>query len=268
MKYEQSFKNFSKAIRIMRIGLSLFALLCSSLCVWSQKYSNPVKNEFPIVAWYALDSEHNTKKDYQMMSEAGFNLSLSFFSSYKDVLQGLQECEGTGVKLITYCWELRRKAEEFIPMVKDNKNLAFYFTDDEPSRADFEDLKRRIELRKKIDNTHPCYVNLQPNYASPEQLKSANYEEYIASYLKVINPSMISFDNYPFRLSGFRDGYYENLSYISNISREYSIPFWGFVMSATDKQYPVTNEAYLRFQAAMDLAFGCKRYTIFYLLYA
>lgn len=249
--------NQDEYIMVRNTFLAFLLFLCSDI-VYAQKYKNPVGKEFPIVAWYALDREHNTNKDYQMMADAGFNLSLSFFSSYKDVLQGLSECEGTGVKLISYCWELWRKTGDFIPMVKDNANLAFYYTSDEPTQDDFKELKRIIDERRNYDSKHQCYVYLQPNYATLEQLKSISYEDYIESYISTIKPSMLSFDYYPFRYTGFREGYYGNLNYISNVCQKNKIPFWGFVMSSTDSQYPVTKESYLRFQVAMNLAFGAK----------
>lgn len=226
--------------------------------LFAQRYKNPTGTEFPILAWHALDSDHNNYEDYCLLSDAGFNLSLSFFSSIKEVLAGLKACEGTGVKLVTSCWEQKFQTRDFILRVKDSPNLAFYFTDDEPTKADFSELKKKISERNFYDGKHLCYVNLMPNYATTDQLNAASYEDYIESYIKLIRPSMISFDFYPFRYSGFRDGYYDNLIFISSICKKNRIPFWGFIMSSTNDEYPVINEAYLRFQAAINLAFGAK----------
>lgn len=258
MKSDIDVSSFPKMIKVLRFVLSLFVLLLVPRCAWSQKYKNPSGKQFPIAAWYALDREHNRPQDYKMLAEAGFNLSLSFFSSDKDVLRGLEACKGTGVKLISYCWEQRNKAEEFIPKIRSNKNLALYYVSDEPTLDDFNEVHSRVNTIRHYDEKHMCYVNLQPNYATPNQLKSANYKEYIEAYLNVFKPAMLSYDYYPFRYDGFREGYFENLSYIADVCKENAIPFWGFIMSATDNQYPQTNEAYLRFQAAMNLAYGAK----------
>ena len=239
--------------RLLFIGIILFPFLCNA-----QKYRNPVGKEFPVVAWYSLDENHNDYHNYRILSNAGFNLSLSFFASYKHAIVGLESNKRTGVKLIPCCMDMKDKAEVFATIVRQKKGMGLFYVFDEPSGSDFDVVAQKVESYRQYDDNHMSYINLLPNYATKEQLGFSSYEEYLEEYIRIVKPDFISFDYYPFFRGILRSSFYNNLETVRIIGTKYDIPFWGFIRTGVTKDYLEPCEGELRFQAFSNLAYGAK----------
>lgn len=240
-------------VRLAAIGL----LVLFRFSVNAQSISGLSRNTFPIVAWYSLTPPYDTHENYQKMADAGFNLSLSFFSNIDDAEQSLRNAKGTGVKLIISCPELRRNTEGAVQRLKGYKTLAGYYVKDEPSLSEFESVAKSVEKLKSLDPKHFAYVNILPNYASSESMGCVTYEDYISKFLETVPVEFLSFDHYPVTRCGLRKNFNSNLSIAASECGEKQIPFWGFVRTCADKSYPKATLAEMRFQIASNLAYGC-----------
>ena len=114
---------------------------------------------------------------------------------------------------------------------------------------------RRI---RAVDDALPCYLNLFPTYASPEQLGTATYREHVDRFLNEVPVQVVSFDHYPIVGDRLRADWYENLEIITAASRNAGKPFWAFALSVAHNPYPVATVDGLRLQVFSNLAYGAR----------
>ncbi len=150
---------------------------------------------------------------------------------------------------------------------------------DEPSRLRFEGIAATQDF---LDDLMPVSVtgalwwtNLFPNYATdtqlygsdtlPEEMNgSYSYEQYVADYMELCKPKVLSFDNYGFHVGKAKRGavrkdYFKNLSVIRNAALEANIPFWHFVQDCEfngDSFAPTLGE--LLWAVNTGLSYGAK----------
>lgn len=215
-------------------------------------------NDYPIVAWYSVEPEKSNKNEYKKLKKAGFNWSLSYFRNYDELNSGMQDAEACGIKMIAHCPEISNASEATIRQLKNKSSLGMYYLKDEPSVKDFSRIAETSMRILKVDSTHQLYVNLLPIYANSKQLNADTYSEYLNSYINVVHPTLISFDNYPFIEDTFRSDYYLNLEIIASQCKKHTIPFWGFVRTAKGGKYQMIDEGRIRLQAFSNIAYGAQ----------
>src|SRR5262245_10893095 len=79
-----------------------------------------------------------------------------------------------------------------------------YFLVDEPSADKFEQLALVVGRLREIDPQRVPYVNLLPDFVSPESLGTPTYREHVERYMRTVQPPLLSVDYYPFRDDGDR----------------------------------------------------------------
>ena len=216
-------------------------------------YTNPTGDEFPILAWFSLLGDQVTKERYEEMAEAGFNISFSHFGSDEQIEQALEASIGTGVKILVNC------GAESVKRFCHHPQTVGYFLRDEPTGADFPALAKLAEDIRKVDDTKLLYLNLFPNYVSPEHLGAESYAAHVAQFIKEIKLGMVSFDHYPVIFDGVRrDNFYANLEDVAAESKKAGVPFWAFSLSTAHDPYPVANRAAMRLQIFTNLAYGAQ----------
>ncbi len=263
----------------MRTLITLF-LLCLSLmaianAVNAQTSLQP--KEFPIGFWCGPPEKFMTEEQFRLIKGAGFSVVLP-------------PCEGAVTaemnrKLLTLCRKLGLQAiisDPRIPLTitgndkalndlkavaKEYNNassLMGYFITDEPGAKQFGELAKVVAELRKLDPKHAAFINLFPNYASadrdatPSQLNAATYDEYLETYLKTVQPDILSYDHYHFLKTGDRPGFLGNLASAQKAARSAGVPFWNIVLSVSHGGYRPLNENELRYEALQSLAYGVK----------
>ncbi len=80
-----------------------------------------------------------------------------------------------------------------------------------------------------------AYINLLPSYATPGQLGTKTFAEYLERYVKEVNPQFLSYDNYMVQYSeDLRDRktgakYFQDLLEVRRVALEHDLPFWNVV---------------------------------------
>lgn len=223
----------------------------------STVYEASGEKRFPIFAWYSLEPGHLKPESYKNMYDCGFDVSYSQLTRMKDVKESLEAAKGTGVKL---CCRLEVFSASQVESLKDHEQLWGYYIGDEPSADQFAQCKEDIAKVMAADPSHPCYLNLFPNYASEEQLGVSSYEEYIKRYISEVGTPYVSFDNYPIvgKPGVMRPAFFKNLEIVSRLCKEAGIPFYAFTLSTIHLSYLTVNDGTMRFSAWSDLAFGAQ----------
>jgi hypothetical protein len=141
---------------------------------------------------------------------------------------------------------------------EDRKAVYAIYLRDEPNASLFPQLNIWSEAVKK-HGILP-YINLFPDYASPQQLGAKDYEEHLEQYVKICKPPYISYDNYSLFEGGRldEDRFFGNMESVRNKSLQAGIPFWNVVLSNTHFAYAEPSDATLAIQVYSTLAYGGK----------
>lgn len=238
-----------------------------------------INDKFPISAWWPPPPGETTLERYKDMVDAGFTFFLAGNGVTDKPLNEkvLEYTEQLGLGAILIDRRIRRPPvfdevpqwlvmymDAVVAEYKDYPGLAGFILVDEPNASEFFILG---EVNKYLLDKMPRwipYINLFPNYASKEQLGTETYEEYVDSYLRIVQPRILSFDFYPFIRTGWlnrdaiKDGFFSNLEVISRKSVEYNIPFWTFIQTchSNGRRDPLPEE--IRWQVYQNLAYGAK----------
>jgi hypothetical protein len=138
-----------------------------------------------------------------------------------------------------------------------------YFLYDEPNASQFAGLHDIVNYLRQRDPNHLSYINLLPSYVFNSISGTSGYSAYVSQYITTVQPSMLSYDAYPFLTTGDRKEYLQNLGIISTAAQQAGIPFMNVVQAdgnsnpiGTVYRVPNTNE--LRFQVYTTLAYGAQ----------
>jgi len=152
--------------------------------------------------------------------------------------------------------ETIRKLMDSIDDPEDRKAVYAIYLRDEPNASLFPQLNVWSNAVKK-QGVLP-YINLYPDYASAEQLGTADYEAHLDRYVEICQPPYISYDNYSLFEGGRLDEnrFYGNLESVRNKSLEAGIPFWNVILSNAHFAYAEPSDATLAIQVYSTLAYG------------
>ena len=135
--------------------------------------------------------------------------------------------------------------------------LAGYFVGDEPSAPAFANVASIVSQLASRDGAHFAYVNLLPDYASPGQLGTSTYDDYVAQFLGTVKPKVFSYDYYPF-LAGGSDAttFFADLAVVRAHAVATNTPFWQFTQAISYNGHRATNEAEKLWVGMHTLAYG------------
>jgi hypothetical protein len=232
-------------------------LMLMTLQVKSQGKTESEK-KIPILAWYSIPPDQTTLARYLELKESGISFNLSFFNDAASMSRALDTAQKAGIKMIAYCPELKTATEKTVRQFMNHPAIAGYMLRDEPNRSDFPELAEWAGKIRRTDDSHFCYLNLFPNYASEEQLGTKTYQEHVDLFVKEVPVQFISFDHYPVIGDSLRANWYENLEIISAAAEKAGKPFWAFALAVAHGKYPIPTLAQLRLQVFSDLAYGAQ----------
>jgi hypothetical protein len=217
----------------------------------------------PIYACISVPQGESTPARYRELAEAGFTTSLTGFSSVAEALKAMDAAKGTGVTLFITCPELKRDTAATVRALSGHPALAGYHLEDEPSAAKFAGLAAWQKSIQEIDAAHPCYINLLPVYASPQQLGAKDYKDYVDQFIMSVQPPLLSFDNYPTSSGKLEPHLYTNLEIVAAAARSARKPFWGFYQAVLWDTMPARTLAQLRVESYSNLAYGAQCIQVF-----
>ncbi len=240
----------------MRFPGLLAAFALAAAAAGCTKPSLP-EAEIPILGWYGITAHCLNEENFRIMKEGGFTITFSHLDSLKDVQKALALAGDCGMKVVLNCNELKDDPEGTAAAVKDHPALYAYYLQDEPKDGDIPVLAAWSERIRSVDDVHPLYINLFPNYVAESDL-GATYPAYVRRFMEEIRPTVLSFDYYPVTEDGIRQTWWENLELLSRTARDAGIPLWAFALSTHHVIYPVPTLPALRLQMYTNLAYGAQ----------
>ena len=182
----------------------------------------------------------------------------------------LDACEAAGLKAIVsdprcdgYDWQnvddakARTNVANLAAEVGKHPAVFGYYLRDEPPAAFFPGLAKVADLLRERSPGKWPYINLFPDYATPDQLGTSNYTEYLERFVALCHPTIISYDNYSLMDDGsVRDNYWTNLESVRAACRKHDLEFWNIVLAVSHFSYRELNDADFRFEVYTTLAYG------------
>ena len=264
--------------------------------------------QYPITYWCGITREFIYRADGSFATEeidrvkdAGFTLMLAEFDAATNLLV-LDAAHERGMKVMVSDGDIYRaianpeQRRKYLAGVVEKYGshpaLFGYHIVDEPNASAFDTLADIREILAELDPAHEAYINLFPNYASPEQLGNPTYEDHLAEYTSKVKPSIISYDHYHF-LKGAqkqkktfadareqqiydstfggaseyenvdRAGFFTNIEQIRNESLKTGIPFMVIILVVEHGPYRNLTDGELRWEVWQSLAYGSARISYF-----
>ncbi|MHB1452729.1 MAG: hypothetical protein ACYCYM_02070 [Saccharofermentanales bacterium] len=215
-----------------------------------------------------------TDQNYRNIKNAGFDYVIGMTErTPENIILALDCAKQNGLGYIAQdptIQSLNGKDKEFLAeLLEEYGNhpalLGIMFRD-EPSATLFPSHKALFEEYRRLYPNKLPFANLFPNYASPLQMGVDTYQQYIDDSIEIVNPTILSYDFYPFPAYGINPLFFNNLDIVRIAASKKGIPFWTFVQSMGwggpgGMRNPDANE--LRWQINMNLAFGSRGMTYF-----
>lgn len=215
-----------------------------------------VQDRFAVGFWVDPPADQITDARYKEIADANFSFVLGPFGpkEVKDVQKQLALCEKHGLKAIVRS-DLTKPED-----LPDSPACWGYHIVDEPNTAAFAGLATTAATIRKNRPGKLAYINLLPDYASPDQLGAANYDEYVARFCKETDPDVLCMDYYPMMTptADGREGYCGNLEVMRKYALQYKIPFWNFFNNMPFGPHYDPTESQIRWQIYTSLAYGAK----------
>ena len=216
--------------------------------------------KFPIIGWVNPSSypyetskeDRNIPVPYEVLKEryseykhAGFNMVFCMrdpISSNDEVVKNiLKVCDelDLGCLLIDGESYARAVSEERLAYIKDYaegyKSFKGLMIFDEPTAVHFQTIGDNFDKFIKIFPDKLFYVNMLPNYATDEQLGTANFDEYVDRFVAETKVNFLTYDHYPFIHFSYgivnNNKYFTNLSAVSEKARKENLPFMVFIQT-------------------------------------
>jgi len=234
--------------------VAFIALLVASSAVAAEPRF--VQDRFGIGFWVAPRTDENLDARYAEIAEANFTfvIGLAGAQNPRPVEEQLKLCEKYDLKALIHI------DGQPIDQLPDGPACWGYSIVDEPSASRFPELRKAVDSIRQSRPGKLSYINLFPNYASPDQLGTRDYDEHVAQFMNVVRPDVLSMDHYPIFKpdADGRDNYCLNLEVMRRESLAAGIPFWNFFNTMPYGPHTDPTEAQLRWQIFTSLAYGAK----------
>ncbi len=215
-----------------------------------------VQDRFGIGFWVAPQTDQDLDARYAEIAEANFTFVIGLCGGKAPVPaeEQLRLLEKHGLKALT------APGSTPTAQLPTGPALWGYSVMDEPNATQFPELRKSVDAIRQARPGRLAYINIFPDYATPEQLGTKDYDEYVSRFLAEVRPDVLSMDHYPiFRPEADgRDGYRRNLAVMRRESLKAGIPFWNFFNTMPYGPHTDPTEAQLRWQIFTSLAYGAK----------
>lgn len=177
----------------------------------------------------------------------------------------------------------RTKLDALIDRVRKHPALYAYYVRDEPNARDFPGLGRIVAYLRQHDPEHLAYINIFPTYASSQQLNDQKeqldeqkkqlgtkgdtvtaYAEHVQRYIAEVQPSLLSYDHYPFHVKGDTGHYFLNLAMIRQFTQQAGLPFLNIAQASSwNPAVRIPNGDEMRYFVYTTLAYGAQGISYF-----
>lgn len=158
-------------------------------------------------------------------------------------------------------WQAR--LAEVVDEYRDHPALGGYFLVDEPDATHFDDLGKLVAWLRTGDPARVPYINLLPDFVPPEVLGTPTYREHLEQFVATVQPALLSFDYYPFKIDSDRTTFFDNLELVRTVAQANGLPFLLIVQAMPHGAYRDPTAAEIAWQVNHAVAFGARGVSYF-----
>lgn len=238
---------------------SLTGTSATAVAQTTQPVARFQQDEFAIGFWVDPPADEKMEQRYKEISDANFTLVVGGFGAKRprEIRQQLDLCRKLGMKALV---GVPKKSLD--NLADDHPALWGFLWRDEPSAVDFPQLTTDVLSIRARRPGKLAFMNLFPNYAPPNALGTASYDEHVRRFVDEVQPDVLSMDHYPmFRPDHKNDGRQSYLDCINTMrthSLRAGIPYWNFFNTMPYGPHTDPTEGQLRWQIYATLAYGAK----------
>jgi len=213
------------------------------------EFAEGSENVFPIFGWIPPGKYPHFKINIDLFDS---DRILAEYSTANFTLGGKNSVFGVK-KLLPFS---RTSDKDLLASEKD-QDIWGYLGKDEPTEKLFPMIAGQKEKSKKLAPSKVFFNNLLPVYG----FKSLDeYKDYLHKFVKEVKPEIITYDFYPFpvRVPFFSHEFIPNMELVRSISKEAGAEYGIILQVVAHGGLRSTNEAELRWQAYLALAYGSK----------
>lgn len=218
-----------------------------------------LQDRFAIGFWVDPPADERMAERYAEIADANFTLIIGGFgaTTRAHVERQLALCEQHDLRAVVIT---NNAVPEEYGSLPDSPACWGYLLQDEPSAGEFAPLREKADAIRETQPGKFAFVNLLPQYVTPERLEAKDYDDYVRRYCEEVQPAVLCMDHYPLFTPGAdgRDAYCENLAYMHKYSLQFGIPFWNFFNIMPYGPHTDPSEAQVRWQVYTSLAYGAK----------
>lgn len=277
----------SLGISLLMMIVLVFSFIGCGKKVEEPKYESDERFRFfAYLAPIPGNSEFGNKEDYinetqyGYIRDGGFTDAIAMYErNDDDAMRALAAAEATGVNYYvrnnTLYGSSARPIEDLsildtmFDRYKDEPAFVGNYGDDEAPATKFPYLKTVKDKYEEILPDKDLLINLLPTYATTAQLGADSYEEYIQTYIDVMDPDYVMYDHYPLlkgandKESSIREDFLRNLEVVAYLTSNAGIDFYNFIQVGAHMSYRDTDLSDLRFQIYSSMAYGSKGISYF-----
>jgi hypothetical protein len=237
--------------------------------------------EFPIGIFWPPPPQQTTIERYQEIKDAGFTFVITgnYLNDNYIINWALSQADAVGLKVLvsddisiynlTHLFNISddrsvsmsittADVRELIKRALDahagHPSLVGFNLFDEPGDYFFPNLGKAFAILRSMSPDTLPYVNLpDAEWTTPD-----NWRAYVERFIQIVQPSLISFDQYPVRPAGLDTSYFTNWAIFRDLGLKYGVPTWTFIQSVSSGLYRQPTSAEMMWQINVSLAYGAK----------
>ena len=167
--------------------------------------------QFDITFFYGPTSEYIVKEEIIAdMAASGITLCQFFWNETEVIKTALPILKKYGLRATVHDCRIHEVYQQDKPEAADAvvkevvedyalyDNVAEWGICDEPDSEKFPVVSAIVEAFRKYSPDKDTVINLFPDYATPEQLKSVDYPTHLKDFVRIVKPHFLSYDYYQF----------------------------------------------------------------------
>ncbi|HEY6739617.1 MAG TPA: hypothetical protein VI076_12290 [Actinopolymorphaceae bacterium] len=205
---------------------------------------------FVITGNYLADS-HILRRVCEVAEQIGLKVLVASDPDVGNLARNFTITDDRSVPLSITPADARTLAQRALGHYQGFDSFAGFNLYDEPSAPAFASLSKAYEAVREVAPRVLPYSNLFPGNGD-------GYRDYVRAYVDTVKPSVLSFDRYPILTNGEDQNYFDNWAIIRREGLRANLPTWVYIQSVQYANHRFPNEAEVRWQIAISLAYGAK----------
>lgn len=221
----------------------------------------------------------NMRDALENCADAGFNMLELGWATHEQAEEALRICEELDIDLLFQDFSVFGGMQEHMmdrgpwddaksvaDHIRPYKSCVGYYIWDEPNtKEQLEESRRVVDLFQKEDPTRCPFTVAIPSYGVLNTWQNGTYAEYLAQYVSIIDPPVLSLDYYPIGLPRYTDEkqlddslMWCDLGVMRQLCKKHALPLWFYYQAVNLYKYAHFEFPMVRMMMYAAVLYGAK----------